>query len=270
MTTASTSASAPVSTSVPARVLQMTLLPVLFVIVWQIWATYFASDPRTPVPTRVAATFVDLVANGGLVGALLQSLLRVVTGFAVALVAGTTLGILMGSYPWVRNSLDPIVEAFRPLAPMAILPIILLWFGTGTLSATAIVTYAAFFPLLINVVHGVSRVDRKLVQAASTMGVPRASILLRVVLPAALPSILLGARLSMGIAWTAIIAAELGVGAKSGGGTSGGIGQMMFVFYSYSIDLNAIVVCMIVVGVVALLIDRLFRIAERRLMPWRQ
>ena len=102
------------------------------------------------------------------------------------------------------------------------------------------------------------------------MGVPRASILLRVVLPAALPSILLGARLSMGIAWTAIIAAELGVGAKSGGGTSGGIGQMMFVFYSYSVDLNAIVVCMIVVGVVALLIDRLFRVAERRLMPWRQ
>ncbi len=115
----------------------------------------------------------------------------------------------MGSYAWVRNSLDPIVEAFRPLAPMAILPIILLWFGTGTPAATAIVTYAAFFPLLINVVHGVSRVDRKLVLAASTMGVPRVSILLRVILPAALPSIMLGARLSMGIAWTAIIAAEL-------------------------------------------------------------
>ena len=270
MTTATTPVRASAGASAPTRLLQMTLLPVLFIIVWQLWATYLASDPRTPVPTRVAATFVELVATGGLVGALLQSLLRVVVGFVIALVLGTTLGILMGSYPWVRNSLDPIVEAFRPLAPMAILPIILLWFGTGTLAATAIVTYAAFFPLLINVVHGVSRVDRKLVLAASTMGVPRMSILLRVVLPAALPSILLGARLSMGIAWTAIIAAELGVGAKSGGGTSGGIGQMMFIFYSYSVDLNAIVVCMIVVGVVALLIDRLFRIAERRLLPWRQ
>ena len=266
MTTAATS----VSTSAPARLLQLTLLPVLLIIVWQLWATYLASDPRTPMPTKVATTFVELVTTGGLVGALLQSLLRVIGGFAIALVIGTTLGILMGSYPWVRNSLDPIVEAFRPLAPMAILPIILLWFGTGTLAATVIVTYAAFFPLLINVVHSVSRVDRKLVLSASTMGVPRASILLRVILPAALPGILLGARLSMGIAWTAIIAAELGVGAKSGGGTSGGIGQMMFIFYSYSVDLNAIVVCMIVVGIVALFIDRLFRVTERKLMPWRQ
>ena len=80
----------------------------------------------------------------------------------------------------------------------------------------------------------------------------------------------LGARLAMGVAWTAIIAAELAVGAKSGGGTSGGIGQMMFVFYAYSIDLNGIVVCMIVVGVVALLLDRAFRAAERRLLPWRR
>jgi len=81
--------------------------------------------------------------------------------------------------------------------------------------------------------------------------------------------VLLGSRLAMGVAWTAIIAAELAVGAKSGGGTSGGIGQMMFVFYAYSIDLNGIVVCMIVVGVVALMIDRLFRLAERFLLPWR-
>ena len=253
-----------------SRVIQMTLVPVVLVIVWQLWATFFASDPRTPAPTKVVATFLDLVANGGLIGALAQSLTRVVTGFAIAFAGGATIGLLMGSYAWVRDSLDPIIEAFRPLAPMAILPIVLLWFGTGTPAATAIVTYAAFFPMLLNTVHGVSRVDRKLVLAASTMGVSRTSILARVVLPSALPSILLGARLSMGIAWTAIIAAELGVGAKSGGGTSGGIGQMMFVFYSYSIDLNAIVVCMIVVGVVALAIDRLFRFAERRLMPWRQ
>jgi ABC-type nitrate/sulfonate/bicarbonate transport system permease component len=107
------------------------------------------------------------------------------------------------------------------------------------------------------------------VLASLTMGVPRLTILTRVILPGAAPSILLGARLAMGVAWTAIIAAELAVGAKSGGGGSGGIGQMMFVFYAYNIDLNAIVVCMIVVGVVALLIDRIFRAAEYRLLPWR-
>ena len=101
------------------------------------------------------------------------------------------------------------------------------------------------------------------------MGVPRLTILLRVVLPGAAPSILLGARLAMGVAWTAIIAAELAVGAKSGGGTSGGIGQMMFIFYSYSVDLNAIVVCMAVVGLVALCIDRIFRALEARVIRWK-
>jgi ABC-type nitrate/sulfonate/bicarbonate transport system permease component len=108
-----------------------------------------------------------------------------------------------------------------------------------------------------------------LAQAAQTMGVSRLRIIMRVILPAAVPNALLGARISMGVAWTAIVAAELAVGAKSGSGASGGIGQMMFNFYAYSIDQNGIVVCMIVVGVVALLLDRLFRAAERQLMPWR-
>jgi ABC-type nitrate/sulfonate/bicarbonate transport system permease component len=193
----------------------------------------------------------------------------VVTGFFIALALGVVIGILMGSSRAVRESLDPIIESFRPIAPMAILPIAILWFGTGTSSALAIVSYAAFFPVLVNTVHGVSRIDRKLVLAAQTMGVPRLTILTRVILPGALPSVLLGSRLAMGVAWTAIIAAELAVGAKSGGGGSGGIGQMMFVFYAYSINLNAIVVCMVVVGLVALLIDRIFRAAEIRLLPWR-
>ncbi|HVO88421.1 MAG TPA: ABC transporter permease [Casimicrobiaceae bacterium] len=251
-----------------AWLMQIMFVPLVIISVWEVWAV-LAQDPRAPAPTRVIESLIDLVAHGGLVSATLQSLGRVVSGFAIALVVGVVLGILMGSNRWARNLLDPIVESFRPIAPMAILPIAILWFGTGTPAALSIVAYAAFFPLLLNTVHGVSRVDRKLVLAARTMGVPRWRILTKVVLPASLPSVLLGSRLAMGVAWTAIVAAELGVGAKSGGGGSGGIGAMMFVFYAYNVDLNAIVVCMIVVGVVALLIDRLFRFAERRLMPWR-
>lgn len=245
-------------------------LPLALLVIWQAWATTLGPVSPAPAPLKVARAFVDLIASGGLPVATAQSLGRVLVGFALAVVIGVTLGVLMGSSRAVRENLDPVVESFRPIAPMAILPIAILWFGTGTPTAFAIVTYAAFFPVLVNTVHGVSKVDRKLVLAAQTMGVPRITILTRVVLPGALPSILLGARLAMGVAWTAIIAAELAVGAKSGGGGSGGIGQMMFVFYAYNIDLNAIVVCMIVVGIVALAIDRIFRAAEHRLIPWRQ
>lgn len=244
-------------------------LPVVLLVLWQVWAGTLPADSPAPTPLRVVHAAIELVLHGGLLQAVAQSLGRVLVGFACALVLGAVVGILMGSNRTVRDNLDPIIESFRPVAPMALLPVAILWFGTGTPTAFAIVTYAAFFPVLVNTVHGVSRVDRKLVLAARTMGVTRPAILARVVLPGAAPSILLGARLAMGVAWTAIIAAELAVGAKSGGGNSGGIGQMMFVFYAYNVDLNAIVVCMIVVGVVALLIDRAFRAAEHRLIPWR-
>lgn len=244
-------------------------LPVLLIVVWQIWASTLPAGSPAPAPLKVLQTLADLLSAGSLLSATVQSLGRVVLGFALASVLGIALGLLMGSSPAMRENLDPIIESFRPIAPMAILPIAILWLGTGTPTALAIVAYASFFPVLINTVHGVSRVDRKLVLAARTMGISRATILTRVVLPGALPAILLGTRLAMGVAWTAIIAAELAVGAKSGGGGSGGIGQMMFVFYAYNIDLNAIVVCMAVVGVVALLIDQLFRLVEKRLIPWR-
>ncbi len=252
-----------------ARLWQALALPLLALVAWQLWAFTLPPDTRAPYPTKVLSTFYALTASGDLPNALVQSLGRVLAGFACALVLGVGLGVLMGSSRALRDNLDPIIESFRPIAPMAVLPIAILWFGTGTPAALSIVTYAAFFPLLVNTVHGVSHVDAKLLRAAQTMGVPRARILRHVLLPAAMPSVVLGARLAMGVAWTAIIAAELAVGAKSGAGGSGGIGQMMFIFYAYSVDLNAIVVCMIVVGLVALLIDRLFRAAERRLMPWK-
>ena len=251
------------------QMLRAGTLPIILILIWQIWATTLPANSPAPAPLRVVGTAVELVTTGGLLQALVESLGRVALGFGIALALGVVLGILMGASRAVRENLDPIIESFRPIAPMAILPIAILWFGTGTPSALAIVSYAAFFPVLVNTVHGVSRVDRKLMLAAQTMGVPRLTILTRVVLPGALPSILLGSRLAMGVAWTAIIAAELAVGAKSGGGGSGGIGQMMFVFFAYNIDLNAIVVCMVAVGVVALLIDRIFRAAELRLLPWR-
>jgi ABC-type nitrate/sulfonate/bicarbonate transport system permease component len=111
-------------------------------------------------------------------------------------------------------------------------------------------------------------VHPSLLAAAATMGLSRLATVRTVVVPSALPAIGVGLRIGLGVAWTAIVAAELAVGAKAGGGGSGGIGQMMFVFYAYSIELNRIIVCMIAVGVVALVLDRALRLVLRRLMPW--
>jgi len=242
-------------------------LPLVLLLFWQAWGTA-SGGPRTPLPTKVVGAAVDLVASGDLPLGILQSLGRVFGGFGIAALLAVPLGLAMGTSRAIARNLDPLVESFRPIAAIAILPLAILWLGTGTAAAVAIVAYAAFFPIVVNTVAGVKRVDATLLRVAATMGISRLTVLRTVIVPAALPSIGVGLRIALGVAWTAIIAAELAVGAKAGGGGSGGVGQMMFVFYAYSIELNRIVVCMIAVGVVAYALDRALRALLHGLMPW--
>jgi ABC-type nitrate/sulfonate/bicarbonate transport system permease component len=220
------------------------------------------------LPTRVVVAARDLIASGDLPWGIAQSLGRVFLGFAVASLIAVPLGLAMGASRPIERNVDPLVESFRPIAAIAILPLAILWLGTGTAAAVMIVAYAAFFPIVVNTIAGAKRIEPTLLRAAATMGLGRFATLRTVIVPSALPSIGVGLRIGMGVAWTAIIAAELAVGAKAGGGGSGGVGQMMFVFYAYSIELNRIVVCMIAVGLVALALDRLLRTGMRHLMPW--
>jgi ABC-type nitrate/sulfonate/bicarbonate transport system permease component len=253
-----------------SSLLRAVALPVGLLVLWQLAVTFGAPSRRTPMPTHVVAAAWDLIGSGDLPMALIQSFGRVLAGFAWAAAFALVLGALMGTYRAVDRSIDPLVESFRSIAPIALLPLAILWFGTGTPAAAFIVGYAAFFPMIVNTIHGVKSVDPQLVRAARTLGVDRFTILRTVVLPGALPYIFVGARLALGVAWTSIIAAELAVGAKAGGGGTGGIGQMMFVFYAYSVDLNGIIVCMISVGVVALVIDRGLRRLEQWMLPWKR
>ncbi|HEY2815716.1 MAG TPA: ABC transporter permease [Casimicrobiaceae bacterium] len=249
------------------RLARSVALPLTLIVVWQLWGTA-TGNPRTPLPTRIAAAAWELTTSGDLPLAIVQSLGRVFAGFIIAAAIAVPLGLAMGSSRSIERNVDPLVESFRPIAAIAILPLAILWLGTGTPAAVLIVAYAAFFPIVVNTVAGAKRVNPTLLRAAATMGLNRIRIIRTVVVPSALPAIGVGLRISMGIAWTAIVAAELAVGAKAGGGGSGGIGQMMFVFYAYSIELNRIVVCMIAVGLVALVLDRVLRGGLRSLMPW--
>lgn len=242
-------------------------LPVALLVLWQALGSTAAS-PRMPLPTKVLVAGAQMIADGDLPLAILQSLGRVFAGFAIAALIAIPLGLAMGHMRAVERNVDPLVESFRPIAAIAILPLAILWLGTGTAAAVMIVAYAAFFPIVVNTVAGTKRVNPTLLQAAATMGLTRFTTIRTVLVPAALPSIGVGLRIGMGVAWTAIVAAELAVGAKAGGGGSGGIGQMMFVFYAYSIELNRIIVCMIGVGLVAFLLDRALRLLLRLSMPW--
>ena len=241
------------------------LPPVALLVLWEM-SVRISGSPRAPSPSSVVVAAGELIASGDLLAGLSTSILRVLAGFLVACIVAVPLGLVMGAVRTVERNLDPLVESFRPVAAIAILPLVILWLGTGNVAAIAIVAYAAFFPVLVNTISGVKNVEPSLLRAARTMGLSPFTRLHAVLLPAALPSILVGMRIALGVAWTAIIAAELAVGAKSG--TSGGIGQMMFVFYAYSIQLSGIVVCMAAVGVVAFCLDRLVSLCLTFITPW--
>lgn len=243
------------------------VVPAVVLLVWQ-FLGMTSDNPRMPLPSKVVEQGFLMIADGELPHAIAQSLGRVFLGFGTAALLAVPLGLAMGASRAVERNVDPLVESFRPIAAIAILPLAILWFGTGTAASVFIVAYAAFFPIVINTIAGAKRINPTLLQAAATMGIPKLATIRTVLVPAALPSIGVGLRIGMGIAWTAIIAAELAVGAKAGGGRSGGIGQMMFVFYAYSIELNRIIVCMLAVGAVALALDRLLRRALEVAMPW--
>lgn len=253
------------------RFLRPLLLPLLALLAWQLLVGMQAGTSGiAPTPLGVARGFWELTVSGELSKSLAQSLIRIASGFTIAFVLGVSAALMVSMSRIASYLLDPVIETFRPIAPIAWIPLAILWFGTGTYAAMFIVSYAVFFPVFVNTLAGLRAVDQRLINAALTLGASRMLVIRDVVLPGTLPAIILGARLGMGVGWAAIVAAEMTVGSKSGGGASGGVGQMMFIFMSYSLELRYIIVGMITVGVVALLIDAGFRRLERRLTPWAQ
>jgi ABC-type nitrate/sulfonate/bicarbonate transport system permease component len=240
-------------------------------VAWQTAVVHSGQRTLYPYPTGVLEAAVRTVEDGSLFAATSNSLLRVLLGFLIGAVVGVPLGVLMGFVRPVGRALSPIVDSLRSIAPIAWIPMALLWLGIRGNAALFIVTYAAFFPFVVNAVQGARLIDRNLVNAARALGAGRALVLRSVVLPSALPAILTGARISMAFAWGSIIAAELAMGIKLNSGGSGavGLGQLMVSTLYVRRDVNALVLYMIVIGIISLLIDLAMRRLQRTLTPWR-
>jgi ABC-type nitrate/sulfonate/bicarbonate transport system permease component len=251
--------------------LTLTFFAVLL-IAWQAAVVRSGQRDLYPSPAGVIEAAVRTVDDGSLLAATSNSLLRVLVGFAIGAACGVPLGVLMGFVRPIGRALSPIVDSLRSIAPIAWIPMALLWLGIRGNAALFIVTYAAFFPFVVNAGQGARLIDRNLVNAARALGASRALVLRSVVLPSALPAILTGARISMAFAWGSIIAAELAMGIKVSSGGSGavGLGQLMVSTLYVRRDVNGLVLYMIVIGIISLLIDLAMRSLQRGLIPWRQ
>ena len=189
------------------------------------------------------------------------SLGRVLKGLAYGVVVGVPVGFAMGLSNRLRGIFDPIVELLRPVPPLALLPLFIVWFGIGEGSKVNLLFFAAVWIMIIAARAGVLGVQGSKVHAAYSLGANRWQILRYVILPNALPDIFTGMRVALGVCWGTLVAAELT-------GTTTGLGAMIFAASKF-FRMDIVVVSIIIIGVIGVTMDLIMRLLERRLIPWR-
>ena len=189
------------------------------------------------------------------------SMFRVFTAFIAACVTAIPIGVAMGVSRVMRGIFDPPIEFYRPLPPLAYLPLIVIWFGIDELSKILLIYLACFAPLAMSARAGVRSVSQEQIHAAYSMGATKQQVIFHVVVPAAMPEILTAMRIAIGFGWTTLVAAEMVAANK-------GLGQMVLNASNF-LRTDIVIMGIVVIGVVAYLFDLLMRWLERRLVPWK-
>lgn len=217
-----------------------------------------------PSPESVFTRFIEIWDNGYQNSSLLQhvgsSVMRVLAGFFLGSLIGIPLGYAMGLSGWFRGWFDPIVEFMRPVPPLAMIPLIIIWFGIWEAGKIVLLFLAALWIMVIAARSGAANVRNSKIHAAYSLGASKWQLLRHVIIPNSLPDIFTGARVAMGVCWGTVVAAEL-VAAQRGAG--------MMILVASKFQLTDIVVMgIILIGVIGYGIDMSMRLAERKLVPW--
>ena len=248
------------------------IIPAIVIVIWQIIGSRPGMQAMIPSPTLVLSAWYDSIFGkaGGMslnpyLGTWLSnveySAVRVIQGFALSIVVGVPLGLMIGWNRLVATMADPMVQVLRPIPITAWLPFSIAVFGIRDLGSISLIFVGGFFAIVVNTTQGARDVDKNLMRAARMMGASSWTLLRRVVLPAALPNIFTGMRIGLGIAWTAVVAAEM-VAVKSG------LGYVLWDAY-YVGRMDIVFADMASIGIMGFLSDRLIITIERRVLRWR-
>ena len=233
---------------------------------WELAAALGFLRPHSfPPPSRVAQGAWELAVRGFPEGVrvwthALVTLRRIFSGFAIAMVTAIPLGLLIGSSSVLERLTHPLITFARSVATLSLLPLVIVWFGTGELSKTLLIAYGCFWVMLSNVIAGVKYVDPVLIRAARSMDTPVGEIVTHVILPAALPRIFAGARTALGVGFMVIVGAEMI-------GTIEGLGALIMEARNfYRTDVT--IVGMLLLGAMGVGFALGMEALERRLLPW--
>jgi sulfonate transport system permease protein len=242
--------------------------PAAVLVLWQLVSqSGLISAQKLPPPTTVWSTAVSLVttdspAFGTLQGALLVSLERVAVGFAFGAAAGLLLAIIAGLHRVGEHAVDPLMQMVRTLPLFGLIPVFIVWFGIGNTPKILLIAIGAAVPLYLNTYAGIRGVDPKLREVGQVLHLTQRELITQIVLPGAMPQILVGLRQSLGVAWLALVVAEQ-INANAGLG-------FMISQASEFLRNDVIIVALLVYCILGLLTDSLVRLLERRALTWRR
>jgi NitT/TauT family transport system permease protein len=244
------------------RVLAPPVAAAILIAIW--WIAVVASESVIfPTPLQVVTGLAEMARDGSLWKHIASSLFRVAAGFGLAVAIGVPLGLVMGWIPGAYETVNPIVQVLRPISPIAWIPLAILWFGVGNASPIFLIFLAAVFPIVVQTTAGVHAIERQYLRAAANFGVSRRKLFLQVVIPAVLPQIIVGMRVSLGVAWLVVVAAEM-IALHSG------LGYMIIDARNAGNRYDLVVAGMVVIGIIGLLLDLLMRRLERlKAVRWR-
>ena len=242
------------------RVLLVAAPWVLIIGIWSaIRASGLVNPALVPAPLAVLEKFAAL-AHDRLPMDVWMSTRRVVVGVALGVVCAVPVGFCLGWYRGLRGFIDPVVNFFRALPPIALIPLVIVYFGIGELAKTVILFYASFFAAVIVMYEGIAQISPIYVRVARTLGANDLEIFAKVIVPLTVPHILTSIRVALGVAWATLVASEL-IAAQQG---LGALIQNASSFF----QLDVVYVGIISIGLIALTMDLLLRAASRRLVDW--
>ena len=239
-------------------------LGVIAVLIAAWWAAVIATQTVIfPTPWGVVTGTLELLKDGTLWRHIGASLLRVGTGFGLAVCVAVPLGLWMG---WVRpiySTLNPIFQILRPISPIAWIPIAILWFGVGNASPIYLIFISSVFPMVVQTTVDVHTIEKRYLRAAENFAVSRATLFRQVVIPAVLPQVLVGMRIGLGVAWLVVVAAEM-IALRSG------LGYMIMDSRNAGNRYDLVIAGMIIIGLIGLSLDGTMRLLERvKWVRWR-
>jgi NitT/TauT family transport system permease protein len=235
----------------------------IVIAIWELSRAVHLIDPKLfPSVGAVLKSFVVLLKNGSLQKHMSASFLRVLLGFTLGIVMAVVLGFLIGWFKTVRLLIDPVINFFRALPPIALIPLMIIFFGIGETSKIIVLCYASFFPALVVIYQALVGLDPIYIRAAKTLGASNLEIFRKIILPLLVPHIITACRVSLGVCWATLVAAEL-IAAQRG------IGAMMVDAQNF-FQMPPLVLGILLIGAISLAMDAVVRTIERRATAWQE